>query len=138
MMEFDPLTRMIENLANRVTGPLNFRLIFQPGMALFFAFRDGARDAREGTPPYFWRLFAQPEHRREWLHSGWKSIGRVFLLAVIIDAVYQFIELRWFYPGEALVVAFVLACVPYILIRGPINRLVRARQQRARGLRRAA
>ena len=138
MMELDPLTRMIENLANRVTGPLQFRLILQPAMALFFAFRDGIRDARQGTPPYFWRLFTQPERWREWLRSGWKSIGRVFLLAVIIDAIYQFIELRWFYPGEALVVAFVLACIPYLLICGPVNRIVRARLQRARGLRRAA
>jgi hypothetical protein len=139
MMELEPLlTRMIRNLADRVTGPLQFRLILQPAMALFFAVRDGVKDAREGSAPYFWRLFTQPERWREWLRIGWKSIGKVFLMAVAIDAIYQFIELRWFYPGEALVVAFILACIPYLLIRGPVNRIVQARKQRAAGLRRAA
>jgi hypothetical protein len=46
-------------------------------------------------------------------------------MAVLIDAVYQYIQLSWFYPGEALIVAFVLAFLPYLLIRGPINRLAR-------------
>ena len=26
------------------------------GMAIFFAIRDGLKDAREGKPPYFWGL----------------------------------------------------------------------------------
>ncbi len=29
------------------------------------------------------------------------------------------------YPGETLIVAVLLAIVPYFLVRGPINRLVR-------------
>jgi hypothetical protein len=36
---------------------------------------------------------------------------------------YQFIVLRWFYPGEALITAFVLAFVLCLLIRGPVNRI---------------
>ena len=47
--------------------------------------------------------------------------------AIVIDVVYQFIVFRWFYPGEALVVAFVLAIVPYLLVRGPVNRIARNR-----------
>jgi hypothetical protein len=50
-------------------------------------------------------------------------VGKVFIIAMILDAVYQFIVVRWFYPGEALVVAVVLAIVPYVLLRGPANRL---------------
>jgi len=46
-------------------------------------------------------------------------------MAVIIDAVYQVIQLRWFYPAESLVVAVVLAFVPYLIIRGPVGRVVR-------------
>jgi hypothetical protein len=30
---------------------------------------------------------------------------------------------RWVYPLESLIVAFVLACVPYLLLRGPVNRI---------------
>jgi len=33
---------------------------------------------------------------------------------------------RWIYPLEVLLVAFLLACVPYLLIRGPVNRLASA------------
>ena len=50
---------------------------------------------------------------------------KVFIMAVLIDAVYQYIQLSWFYPGEALIVAFILAFIPYLLIRGPVNRIAR-------------
>jgi len=92
-------------------------------MAVIFAIRDGRRDAREGKPPYFWALFTQPAHRLELLRSCWTSVGKIFLVAVILDAIYQFIAVRWFYPVEALVVALVLAIFPYVLLRGPVNRL---------------
>jgi len=117
------LTRFFQNLAGRIHGSMNFRIIFQPLMAVIFAIRDGRRDAREGKPPYFWALFTQPAHRLELLRSCWTSVGKIFLVAVILDAIYQFIAVRWFYPVEALVVALVLAIFPYVLLRGPVNRL---------------
>ena len=121
------LARAWENLAARVGGPLSFRLILQPMMATFFAIRDGRKDAREGRPPYFWALFTQPGRRAELLRDGWKAVAKVFIIATVIDAVYQVIVLRWVYPGEALIVAFILACLPYLLIRGPLNRLMRSK-----------
>jgi hypothetical protein len=33
--------------------------------------------------------------------------------------------LRWFYLGEALVIGFVVAVLPYLLIRGPAARIAR-------------
>jgi hypothetical protein len=119
----DMFIRFFENLASRVSGPMHFRLVLQPLMATIFAIRDGRKDAHEGRTAYFWALFTNPEHRREMLRSGWKSVGKIFLIAIILDAVYQFIVIRWFYPGEALVVALILAIVPYLLLRGPVNRL---------------
>ena len=59
------------------------------------------------------------------MRDGWKSVGRVFLLGIIMDAIYQFMVFRWFYPGEAILVAAILALVPYLLIRGPVNRMAR-------------
>ena len=131
MLILDPVARMLENILGRLTGPLTLRLVLQPGMALFFGTRDGFKDGREGRPPYFWAFVFKPWNRRELIRSGWKSIGKVFVMAVIIDAIYQYIALRWFYPGEALTVAFVLACVPYVLIRGPVSRLVRIKGKRS-------
>lgn len=125
----DLLMRAFDDLLDRVSGPMKFRLVLQPIMAAIFAIRDGRRDAREGKAAYGWAIFIRPEHRRELFRDGWKSVGKVFVIAVIIDAVYQLIALRWFYPGEALVVAAVLAFVPYLLIRGPANRLSRGRSQ---------
>ena len=82
------VTRGMENLVGRVHGPMGFRLVIQPLMAAFFAFRDGRKDAREGRAPYFWALFTSPEHRRELLREGWKSVGKIFIIALVLDAVY--------------------------------------------------
>ncbi len=35
------------------------------------------------------------------LKDGWKSIGRVFILALVLDAIYQVRVLHYFYLGEA-------------------------------------
>jgi hypothetical protein len=95
-------------------------------MAMVFAVRAGLRDAREERPPYFWALFTHTDQRSDLLRDGWKSVGKIFVLAVIIDLVEQLIFFRWFYPGEALLVASILAFIPYLLIRGPVNRIARA------------
>jgi len=121
----DLLTRIFENLIDRVSGPMKFRLILQPLMAIIFAVRSGLKDAKEGKPAYFWAMFTQPDQRRDMLRDGWKSVGKIFVIAIIIDLVYQIIVLRWFYPFEALLVAVILAFIPYLLIRGPVNRIAR-------------
>jgi hypothetical protein len=122
----DPvIARISHNLVERVTGPMHFRLLLQPGMATFFAIRDGLKDARECKPPYFWGLFTDKGERESMAKNGWKSVGKVFILAIVLDVVYQLIEHRWtVYPGEAVLVAIILAIVPYLLIRGPVNRIV--------------
>jgi hypothetical protein len=121
----DLLTRFFENLIDRVSGPMKFRLILQPLMAIIFAVRAGLKDAKEGKVPYNWALISDPDHRRALLRSGWKSAGKVFVMAIIIDLVYQWIVFRRFYPFEALLVAVILAFIPYLLIRGPVTRIVR-------------
>ena len=60
------------------------------------------------------------------------DIGRLFILAVVLDCLYQLLEFRWVYPIQALIIGFVLAIVPYILIRGPANRLANRRVARRR------
>lgn len=119
------LTRIWENLTGRLGGPMKFRFLLQPTMAAVFAIRAGLKDAREGRPAYFWTIFTDPSQRHELLREGWKAVSKVFIVAVVIDVVYQYLVFRWFYPGEALIVAFVLAFVPYLLIRGPVNRIAR-------------
>ena len=122
-------SRFAEDLAGRMSGPMKFRLILQPVMATIFAIRSGLKDSKEGNPPYFWALFTDSAHRADMLRDGWKSVGRVFILGIIMDVVYQVIVFRRFYPVEALVVAAILALVPYLLIRGPANRIARGRSK---------
>lgn len=124
----DLLARIFENLIDRVSGPMKFRLILQPLMAIFFAVRSGLKDAKENRPAYFWAIFSDPDHRQEMLRDGWKAVGKVFIMAIIMDLVYQIIVLRWFYPFEALLVAAILAFIPYLVIRGPVNRIARRKK----------
>ncbi len=104
---------------------MSFRLVLQPAVAIFFAIRDGRRDALEGRPAYFWTIFSDASQRGELLREGWKAVVKVFIMAVVIDAIYQYLVQSWFYPGEALIVAFILAFLPYLLLRGPVNRIAR-------------
>jgi len=119
----DMLTRIYDDLVGRVTGPMHFRVFLQPLMASIFALMDARSDARDGRSPYFATLVTDPEQRRALLRSGWKSVGKVFIIALALDAVYQLWVLRWFYPVEALLVAFILAIIPYVALRGLLNRL---------------
>ena len=121
----DLFARVWQDLLARLTGPLQFRLVLQPAMAVFFAIRDGFKDAHEKRPAYFWSIFTDTTQRNSLLKEGWKTIGRVFIIAIIVDSIYQSIALRWLYPGEAVIVATILAIVPYLLIRGPANRFLR-------------
>lgn len=104
---------------------MSFRFLIQPLVALVFAIRDGRRDAREGRPPYFWALFTDAGQRRDMVASGWKSIGKVFIIAIVLDFVFQYIVFRDFRPVAALLAGLILALVPYLLLRGPVNRLMR-------------
>ena len=113
----------VEMLMGRTTGPLTLRLILQPTVATVLAIRSGLADARAGRPPYFWSMLNDPERRRELLRNGWKSVGKLFVMAMVLDGIYQVIEFRWIYIGQAIVVAFVLAIVPYVIVRGLVTRL---------------
>ena len=119
----DFLIRVWNDSVGRLHGPLQFRLLMQPMMASVLAVRAGVRDARAGRRPYVWALVFDPASRGENLRSGWRDVGVVFLVAAIIDVVYQLLALGWVYPGETLIVAFLLADVPYLVLRALTNRI---------------
>jgi hypothetical protein len=119
------LARLWQNLYARVTGLMNLRLIVQPVVATILAIRAGLRDAHQDRAPFFWAVLWNPVHRRELLRQGWKDVGTVFVLATILDVVYQLIVHRKVYGLELLITAVTLAIVPYVLVRGPINRIAK-------------
>jgi hypothetical protein len=123
MTVYEFFTRSWEMLIGRTNGPLTLRLLLQPTMAAILAIRAGLRDAREGRTPYLWSVFTNPAHRQDLLRQGWKDVVKVFIVAVVLDVIYELIVYRWVYPGQSLIVATVLAVIPYLLIRGPATRI---------------
>ena len=119
----DTLARIWEHLVGRLTGPLTFRVLLQPTMSTLFAVRDGLRDARAGRPRFLWTILCSPDDRRRLIRDGLLAIGKLILMALVVDFVYQLVVFRRLYPVEAIDVAFLLAVVPYFVIRGPVNRL---------------
>jgi hypothetical protein len=116
--------QFLPDLLGRIDGPMKFRVVLQPIMAIIFAVRDGRRDCREQRAPYLWALFRGLGSRRDLLRDGWHGIYRVFALALVLDVVYQYIVLHAFYPTQSLTVAIILAVIPYMLLRGPANRVL--------------
>ena len=63
--------------------------------------------------------------RRERVREAMRATARVGVLAIAIDLFYQWKVQAAFRPDEALVVALLLGLVPYMLLRGPVDRLAR-------------
>ncbi len=113
------------DLVGRPGGPMSFRIFLQPVMAVIAALVDGIKDAKSGRSPYFWTVLTDPEKRAARLREGLISTARIILLGLVMDVIYQAIEFHAFYPVEAVIVALLLAFVPYLLLRGPIARVAR-------------
>jgi hypothetical protein len=128
----EALRRGWDNLIGRSDGPMTFRLIIQPAVAIIFAIRAGLRDARNGQRPFLWTVLSNTSRRRELLRQGWGDVGTVFIVALILDAIYQVIAHSAIYTLELLLAATILALVPYALLRGLVTRLARQRSAMTR------
>ncbi|RZL87411.1 MAG: hypothetical protein EOP82_26715 [Variovorax sp.] len=124
----DFLTRTWDDITSGRHAPLAFRFILQPAVAAFLAYRAGKRDALDGRPLYFWALLRDHTQRRALIREGWGHVSKVFIVAIVMDGIYQFVAMRWVYPGEALMVALVLAVFPYLLFRSLVNWILRRKQ----------
>lgn len=121
----------MEGLMFRIDGPMNFRLVVQPLVALLYGIRDGRADAGSSAPAYFWALLTDAEHRRQMIEGGWRSIGKVLVIAIILDLVFQYLTFSSIRLAGAVVVGIVLALMPYLVLRGLVNRVLHTRQSRS-------
>ncbi len=100
-------------------------------MSLIFTIRAAIRDAKAGTTPYLWRFAYSKVQRKSIAKETWKDVGKIFIIGTVLDIVYQLIVIYGiktqaaFYPLESVIIAFALAILPYIILRGPVNRIVR-------------
>jgi hypothetical protein len=118
-------TRVWQNLFERPGGPMVFRFFLQPTMAAIAAWRDGIQDARSGRTPFFAGALTDPGQRTARLNEALVATARIILLGLVMDGIYQAIEFKSFHPVEAVIIALLLAFVPYVLLRGLIARAAR-------------
>jgi hypothetical protein len=119
----DVAIRFWDELVSRPAGPLAFRFILQPVMASLLAMRDGYRDASMGRTPYLWTILHDPSRRADRLREGLHAVMRVILLGIAMDMAWQIFVLKGFRPLELFVVVAMLCFVPYLIVRGPAERI---------------
>jgi hypothetical protein len=109
--------RFWSDIFSRASGPMTFRFYLQPTMALIAALHDGIRDARFGHKAFFWTAAGDPTTQHGRLREGVESTARIVLLGLSMDVIYQHKVLHTFYPVEAVLMAILLAVVPYFIFR---------------------
>ncbi|HMS64887.1 MAG TPA: hypothetical protein PKD83_06490 [Ignavibacteria bacterium] len=123
----DFINNFLNNVGIRHEGPMSFRLFLQPIMSLIYATIAGVKDAKAGMEPFLWNglILGKSKHsRKELMMELWKDVGKVFILAVIMEVIFEIIEFKTIHPIEVLRVSFFLAIVPYLIFRGPVSRIV--------------
>lgn len=117
--------RFWSDISGRLHGPMTFRFILQPTMALIAALPDGISDAKHGHSAFFWTNRGNPEQRHGRLRQGLVSTARIMLLGLSMDLIYQLRVFEQFYPVEALMIAILLAIIPYFIFRWIIEHITR-------------
>jgi len=108
------LTRFWDNLTGRVGGPMTFRFVVQPLVAVFLGFRDGKMLGRSGKSLLSWSKDREPGSTRALIQAIWRSIRLLALVALTLDITYQIFVEHWFYPGEAALVSVAITVAPYL------------------------
>jgi hypothetical protein len=117
------LSQAIEQLLGRASGPLHFRLFIMPIVVTVLGIRAGLRDARGGRRHFSW--LRNSSERQPLFRSALKDIGRVFVVAIVLDTIYQFLMFRYLYIIQVLIIAVSCAVVPYIVMRILVTSLAR-------------
>jgi hypothetical protein len=118
---------LLEYLQEATSGRGSLRFMIQPITATLLGICAGRHDGRAGARPYFALLLTDRENRRTALAEGAKHLSKVFIVAVVFDAILQFLAYGSVRPGWAVTVGILLAGVPYVLARGLTNRVMRLR-----------
>src|SRR4051812_47581788 len=107
------IARGWENFVARTTGPMHFRFFIQPAVAAIVAIRAGLEDSRLGRPAFFWSILTNAKPRIAQLRAGLKDVGKVLVVAALLDVIYQLAAQRGIFALELIFTALTLAFVPY-------------------------
>jgi hypothetical protein len=118
---------LIDRTLARFSGPMNFRFILQPLMAIALGVRDGRLDAKAGTRPFVVDVLLGSNGRGQLVMAALKRLAMPVALGTVLDAVAQyqmFVHVRLI---GALLVGLGVIGIPYALARGITNRLTVSR-----------
>ncbi len=57
------------------------------------------------------------------MRQSWKDVGKVFIVALVLDSIYQIVVHSGVFALELLITATVLALVPYMVLRDLVARV---------------
>jgi Na+/H+-translocating membrane pyrophosphatase len=120
----DLLQEIMGRFLARLSGPLNFRFILQPVMAILLGIRDGLHDAKTGTPPVLLDLFEKPKGRKRQLRKALRNLLVPLLLAIVLDVVVQYLLFGWVRLIGAMTIGVMVMGLPYVIARTLTNWIV--------------
>lgn len=124
------LDKVVNGIVARVAGPMSFRFILQPLMAILLGMRDGKLDAKAGTPPFIFDLIFNPESRKKDFASAIKSLLKPMIIGFVIDLIAQYLIFQHIRLIPALIVGVGVIALPYALSRGVTNRIISAKMKK--------
>ena len=122
-----------EGFAARVAGPMSLRFVFQPLVGLLLGVRDGMMDAKAGEPPFILDLIVNRGNRKAKLSSLFKSLSKTIIIAIVLDAIVQYLIFDQVRVTSAIIVAVMILIVPYSLARAITNKIVTGKVINGRG-----
>jgi hypothetical protein len=84
------LSERLERLVARVTGPMSFRLILQPTVAVILGIKDGLMDAKAGAPPFVFDLLFHPKDHKRRLSTAFRRLLVPMIVGTVMDAIAQY------------------------------------------------
>jgi hypothetical protein len=121
---------MWEYIQSLLTGPGHVRFIVQPIVAIFFGIRDGIIDSKNDKPPFGYLLIFGGKNRRETFKEGLKQILNIYIVAVILDSIMQYLVYGFWRLQLALITGFTIVFLPYVIARGITNRILQMRKNK--------
>ena len=118
------MTQLPDTIEAMLHGPGRLRFVVQPLLAIALGVRDGRRDTAAGRPPYVPDLLFVHATRKEELMTGFQALAKPLALAVMLDAVVQYIIFRSVRLWHALLAGTILIALPYATARSLANRYV--------------
>ena len=125
------IQKTVEGIVARLAGPMSFRFMLQPTIAVLLGIRDGRLDAKALTPPFIFDLVFKPADREKAIKSGLRTLLTPMIVGTVLDAVAQYLIFGRVRILPAMLVGMFVMGFPYSLARGISNRIATAMQHEA-------